>query len=240
MKAIKLLPAMLLITGTNAAIAGTTIDELQNAAQPEFRLLSEDLGAALSYKPLASAEPLGLTGFDIGVSGTVVSLEHADVLEQVTSSGATSNPVVPRVQVIKGLPLNIDIGASYVKVPSSNIKLIGFEAKYAILAGGVATPALAFRGSYTKLSGVDQLDFDTKAIDVSVSKGFAIVTPYIGAGVVWVTSTPKNVPTLKEEKFTEPKYFGGLGFNFALMNLVAEVDRTGDTMSYSLKLGLRF
>ncbi len=240
MKTVKILPALLLVAGANTAIAGSTIDQLQNAIQSEFRLLSEDLGAALSYKPLAPAEPLGITGFDIGLSGTVTDLENVQVLENVTSASASSEVVVPRVQIIKGLPLNIDIGASYVEVQSSNIKLIGFEAKYAILAGGVATPALAFRGTYTKLSGVDQLDFDTKGIDVSVSKGFAFVTPYIGAGMVWITSTPKNVPTLTEEKFREEKYFAGLGINFALLNLALEADRTGEATSYSMKVGLRF
>lgn len=240
MKTVKILSALLLVAGANSAIAGSTIDELQNAIQSEFRLLSEDLGAALSYKPLAPAEPLGITGFDIGLSGTVTDLENAQVLETVTSASASSEVVVPRVQIIKGLPLNFDIGASYVEVPSSNIKLIGFEAKYAILAGGVATPALAFRGTYTKLSGVDQLDFNTKGIDVSVSKGFAFVTPYIGAGMVWITSTPKNVPTLTEEKFREEKYFAGLGINFALLNLALEADRTGEATSYSMKVGLRF
>ena len=214
--------------------------ELQNAAQSEFRLLSEDLGAALSYKALAPAKPLGITGLDIGLSATATDLENVDVLEKVTSSSAPSTLIVPRVQAIKGLPLNIDLGGSYSAVPGSNIKLIGLEAKYAILAGGIPTPALAIRGSYTRLTGVDQLDFDTKGIDISVSKGFAFVTPYIGAGLVWVTSKPKNVAGLTEEKFREEKFFGGFSLNFALMNLAVEADKTGNAVSYGLKLGLRF
>jgi hypothetical protein len=170
MKVVKGITALALLTGTAVAFAGSTIDQLQNATQSEIRLLSEDLGAALSYKPLAPAEPLGITGFDIGVSANATSLEHAAVLEKVTSSSAPSTIVISRIQAIKGLPLNIDIGASYAAVPGSNIRLIGIEAKYAILAGSVATPALAIRGSYTRLSGVDQLAFNTRGIDVSLSK----------------------------------------------------------------------
>jgi hypothetical protein len=232
--------ALALLTGASLAFAGSTIDQLQNASQSEFRLLSEDLGAALSYKPLSPAEPLGITGFDIGVSVNATSLEHAAVLEKVTSSSAPSTLVIPRIQAIKGLPLNIDIGASYAAVPGSNIRLIGIEAKYAILAGGVATPALAVRGSYTRLSGVDQLNFDTRGIDLSLSKGFAVATPYVGVGAVWVTSTPKNVPLLTRETFRENKIFGGVNLNFALFNMAFEADRTGDATSYGVKAGLRF
>ena len=240
MKVVESITALALLTGAAEAFAGGTIDQLQNAAQSEFRLLSEDLGAALSYKPLAPAEPLGITGFDIGVSATATSLKHVAVLEKVTSSSVPVTVVVPRIQAIKGLPLNIDIGASYAAVPGSNIKLIGIEAKYAILAGSVATPALAIRGSYTKLSGVDQLDFNTKGIDISVSKGFAVATPYVGLGTVWVTSTPNNISGLTEEKFRENKIFGGVNLNFGLYNMAFEADKTGDATSYGAKIGLRF
>ena len=240
MKVVESITALALLTCAAEAFAGSTIDQLQNAAQSEFRLLSEDLGAALSYKPLSPAEPLGITGFDIGVSATATSLKHVAVLEKVTSSSAPSTLVIPRIQAIKGLPLNIDIGASYAAVPGSNIRLIGVEAKYAILAGSVTTPALAIRGSYTRLSGVDQLDFDTRGIDVSLSKGFTVVTPYVGVGAVWVTSTPNNILGLTEEKFRKNKIFGGVNLNFGLFNMAFEADKTGDATSYGAKIGLRF
>lgn len=239
MRSIKTLLMLATLACASTAFAGSKIDELQNATQAEFRLLSEDLGAALSYKLLSPAEPLGLTGFDISVSASETKLENTRILEKVSSSSVSPNFIVPRVQVVKGLPLNIDIGASYSAVPKTDIKLIGVEAKYAILAGGVATPAVAVRGSYTKLSGVDQLDFDTKGIDLSVSKGFAFATPYIGVGSVWVTSTPNDVP-LTEETFNLTKIFGGVNLNFGLLNMAFEADKTGDAFSYGAKLGLRF
>lgn len=223
----------------STAFAGSEIDELQNANQSEFRLLSEDLGAALSYKLLSPAEPLGVTGFDISVSATATDLQHVQILEKVTSSSAPSTLVVPRIQVVKGLPLDIDVGASYSAVPGSNIKLIGLEAKYAILAGGVATPAVAVRASYSRLTGVDQLDFNTKGVDLSVSKGFAFATPYAGVGALWVSSTPNGVP-LTEETFNQTKFFGGVNLNFGLINMALEADKTGDAVSYGAKLGIRF
>jgi hypothetical protein len=216
------------------------IDQLQNASQAEFRLLSEDLGAALSFKPLAPAEPLGITGFDIGVAATATSLEHSAVLKKVTSSSGFSTAVVPSLHVTKGLPFGIDVGAIYMMVPKIEVTLWGLHAKYAILDGGIGTPALAVRGSYTRVSGIDQLDFDTKGLDLSLSKGIANLTPYVGVGTVWVTSTPKNAGPLTEEKFNQTKVFGGLNVSLALLNMAFEVDKTGDALSYGAKVGLRF
>ena len=104
-------------------------------------------------------------------------------------------------------------------------------------------PAIALRGSYTQLDGVDQLDFNTKGIDLSISKGFALFTPYGGVGKVWVTSTPNLIPNPAnpvEESFTLNKAFVGLNMNFVLVNVALEGDKTGDATSYGVKLGFRF
>jgi len=215
------------------------IDQLQNIVQGQFRLLSEDLGAALSYHAQIPAEPLGITGFDFGVGVTATKMENAAILQQVTSDDADATIYVPTLRLHKGLPAGFDIGLTYASVPGSNIRYTGGELRYAILKGGVASPALAVRGSITKLSGVDQLAFDTRGIDVSISKGLAFLTPYAGIGRVWIESTP-NVSGLQKEEFSLTKVFVGIGMNFALLNVTMQVDKTGDATSSSLKLGWRF
>jgi hypothetical protein len=104
----------------------------------------------------------------------------------------------------------------------------------------VASPALGVRASFTKLSGVDQLSMDTRGVDISISKGFAFITPYAGLGRVWVESDPHGTAGLRKEEFSLDKAFVGVGMNFALLNLNLEADKTGNVSSYSLKLGLRF
>ena len=216
------------------------IDQLQTAAQAEFRLLSEDLGAALSYHAQIPAEPLGITGFDIGVGVTATRLEHSGIWQKVTSDDADTTLYVPTLRVHKGLPAGFDIGLTYAAIPGSNIRYTGGELRYAILKGGVASPALAVRGSITRLSGVDQLAFDTRGIDVSISKGFAFLTPYAGIGRVWIESDPRGTGGLQKEEFSLTKLFVGIGMNFAVLNLNVQADKTGDASSYSLKLGWRF
>ena len=99
---------------------------------------------------------------------------------------------------------------------------------------------MAVRGSYTTLQGVDRLDLDTKALDISISKGFALLTPYAGGGKVWVDSTPDSRTGLRPEDFSYSKYFVGLNVNFGLINIAMETDKTGDATSYSAKFGWRF
>ncbi len=59
-----------------------------------------------------------------------------------------------------------------------------------------------------KLSGVDQLDLRTSSVDLSVSKGFAFLTPYAGIGRVDVRSSAPGT-LLKQEKFGLDKVFAG-------------------------------
>ena len=205
------------------------------AAQPAFKTFSEDLGSALSYKPITPPTPLGITGFDLGMEVTSTKMRNLDT----ATNSSMSSLIVPKLHLYKGLPLNIDVGAFYSSVPTTNIKLYGGELRYAIVEGGVATPAVGIRGSVTKLTGVDQLAFGTKGLDISISKGFAMFTPYIGVGRVWVNSTPDAATGLQKESFQQGKVFIGGNLNLGV-NLALEYDKTGSAQSYSAKVGIRF
>ncbi|MGH8630517.1 MAG: hypothetical protein ACREU7_07100 [Burkholderiales bacterium] len=221
------------------AVRADGFDQLGTLLQPQFRLLSEDLGAALSYKPMVPAEPLGITGFDVGVEVSATDLQSEQALEQAINEDVPGVLPIARLHAHKGLPFGLDIGLSYSAVPDLDIELWGGELRYAILKGGVTMPALALRGSFTKVQGVDELDFETRAVDLSLSKGFAFLTPYAGVGRVWVTSTPK-VSGLTEEDFGLNKYFAGLNVALGIVSFAAEADKTGDAWTYGAKAALRF
>ena len=114
------------------AFAGD-LNNIAALAQNEFRLLSEDLGSALSYKPLTPTTPLGLTGFDLGLAVTSTKLQNKAAFTTATAgAGDLSNIIVPSLRLHKGLPFGIDVGIMYSAVPSTNIKLVGGEVRYAI------------------------------------------------------------------------------------------------------------
>ncbi|MEQ1588817.1 MAG: hypothetical protein ABL902_00495, partial [Gallionella sp.] len=103
--------AVLCVLGwfTSATWAGNTIDPSQfTGAQANFKIFSEDLGAALSYKAVTPPAPLGITGFDLGLEVTSTKMRNLDI-----ATGGSNTLPVPKLHVYKGLPMNFDIGAVY-------------------------------------------------------------------------------------------------------------------------------
>jgi hypothetical protein len=223
-----------------SAFAGD-LSGLANLSQAEFRLMSEGLGSAFSYKPVTPTTPLGITGFDIGleVTGTDISKSAAALSKAGASASTMDTMMIPKVHFNKGLPLGIDFGAFIGNATDISGTLIGGELRYALIDGGIATPAVGIRGAFTNLSGPSQLSFNTRSVDISISKGFAVITPYGGVGQVWVNSTP-NVAGLSNENFMQGKVFAGASFNLGLLNLAMEADKTGNAMSWGVKMGLRW
>jgi hypothetical protein len=202
------------------AQAGTLNIPLE-LSQAEFKDISKELGLAVSYLPLSPAEPLGIIGFDAGLEVTAASTK-SDSWKSVGDPPKTI--IVPKLHVQKGLPFGIDVGAIYSSVPGLNVQLVGGEIKYAIIGGNIALPAVAVRGTYTKLLGVDSLDLSTVSADLSVSKGFTFITPYAGAGVVRVTSKANVAGGPTEEKQNLSKGFVGVRISLAVINFVFEAD----------------
>jgi hypothetical protein len=240
----KAIAAIALLGIAPPCFAASDINNLPSLSQSEFKSISQDLGAISSYKAVSPAEPLGITGFDIGLEVTGTELKHKAIWDKATLSTDSVPSIlpVPKLHIIKGLPLNFDVGVVYTKAPSTNVSVLGGEVRYAIMEGSTVLPAVAVRGTMTKLSGVDELDFSTKGLELSISKGFAMLTPYAGIGQVWVDSKPRGTAAtvLSKESFQQTKYYAGVNVNFALLNVGLDYDNTDSTNSYTLKLGWRF
>ena len=224
--------------------AAPNLNLIDTLGQNFFRLLSEDVGAAISYRAVQPAEPLKVPGFDISAVVSVSELVNADQwLSAIDASDSTTQIILPKIQATIGLPYSFDIGAFYSNSSNTDISITGAELKYAILDGSTLMPAIAVRATYTQLDGIDQLYMDTKGADISISKGFAFFTPYAGIGSVWVNSKPRAEAAavgLEEESFQLNKYFVGANFSLAIISLAVEGDKTGDATAYSVKLGLRW
>ncbi|HBA86791.1 MAG TPA: hypothetical protein DCZ75_02055 [Geobacter sp.] len=239
--------SMSLLIGTQAM--AKDINFSSAISQENFKSLSKQAGAAISYKNTAPAAPLGLTGFDAGVELSAIKVS-GDYWDTAFGGNSPSFLVLPKIRARKGLPFGIDVGAMYSYVPDSNIKLFGVEVSKAILEGSVATPAVGVRATYTKLTGVNELDLQTAGIDASISKGFLFLTPYAGAGGVWVSSKAKgNLQTLAitangaplgSENVFQPRVFAGLKFSpLPLLGFTGEVEYQQRPI-YSLKAALSF
>lgn len=229
-----------------AADISFTTASVSGFGQKEFKNLSKEAGAALGYRNMAPAAPLGVTGFDIGVEVSAININKSSKdWSSAFNNDAPSYLVIPKIRARKGLPLGIDVGAMYSYVPDSNIKLYGAELSKAILDGGMATPAVGVRATYTKLAGVNDLSLQTYGVDASVSKGFLFITPYAGAGMMWVNSNARGnlhtlVPSLTSETISVPRVFGGLKLSpLPLLGITAEAEYAARPI-YSLKAAVSF
>lgn len=237
----KLVPLLIVAAGLSPWVHAAELSALSSLSQAEFRTVSEDLGGAFSYKPVSPPAALGVTGFDIGleVTATDISKSSAALSKASAGSSTVNTLLVPKLHIHKGLPLGLDVAGFISSIPAINATLVGAELRYALIDGGTATPAVGIRGAFTNLNGSNQLSFSTRSVDISVSKGFTVFTPYAGIGQVWVNSTP-NVAGLSNESFTQGKVFAGANINLGLINFALEADKTGNTSSWSLKFGFRW
>ena len=215
-------------------------------SQDDFKSLTKEAGAALGYRNMAPAEPLGITGFDLGAELSAVGIDkNSSYWNSAFGNDAPAYLVIPKIRARKGLPFGIDVGGMFSYVPNSNIKLYGAELSKSILDGTAATPALGVRATYTKLSGVSDLSLQTYGVDASVSKGFLFITPYAGAGMLWINSEAKGnlktlVPTLESESTTVPRLFAGVKITpFPLFGITAEAEYA-ERPIYSLKAAISF
>jgi hypothetical protein len=116
--------------------------------------------------------------------------------------------------------------------------MYGGELKWAILKGSLATPAVALRGTYTALTGVDTMDLSTYGADISISKGVGPLTPYAGVGEIWINSS-STVSGLDDESVSTSHYFVGTKLTFLLLSLAVEAD-FAEVPSYGFRVGLGF
>jgi len=229
--------AALLAAFAIPAVAGD-LPSLGALTQDQFRKLSEDLGAALSYKGVTPATPLGLVGFDVGVEVSATDIQNSDLF-RLAGNSSPDYIVVPKLHIYKGLPWGFDIGAFVGGASEVGATVYGLDARWAILDDGVATPAVALRISGTQSSDIGSLKVATYAADLMVSKKLTIATPYLGVGVVH-TKADAGIGGLADESFNKNRVFGGLNLNLAIVNLAFEAEKLGDNTTLSAKAGWRF
>lgn len=211
-------------------------------ANSKFEDVVKQAGSVIAYRGIAPGEPQGISGFDVGVEVSAFKIDTDIWDEVVKSENAPGYLGAPKLHVRKGLPFGIDLGASYAVVPNSNIKVIGGEIQYAILDGSVALPALAVRGHYSTLLGVDDLDLKSYGADVVVSKGILMFTPYAGVGVLrtdgqYAGDDPTLKANLKDQSATTSRVFGGVQIALTLLRITLDAE-FAEVPVYTAKVSL--
>lgn len=235
--------AAAMLSGAGAAVAADNDISLSpSMSQSSFNTLVDELGMVTAYAPFSPAETLGVTGFELGASLTMAKIDESVWNDALSDADAPSMLPVPRLMLRKGLPLGIDIGASYTSIPDSNVTIVGGELRKSLVDGTTAVPAVSVLGHFSNLSGVDDLDLSTYGVDLGISKGFAMFTPYGGIGQVWYEGTEHATSVdFNARESSETRGYLGMRIGFLpYMNLIAQADFTAALNSYTLRLNLGF
>ncbi|MGQ7845030.1 hypothetical protein ACUNV4_11175 [Granulosicoccus sp. 3-233] len=230
------LGSMMMVPGV---LQADSLGALGNLDQTRFEELAENLGAATHYKSVTPAEGLGIIGFDVGFSLSSSDIDSELFDDASEGSFDASDFNLARVQVHKGLPFGLDIGASIARGIDNDATVLGAELRYALLDGGIVSPAVGLRASYSQMEGIDDLDVNNAALELSISKGFLVLTPYAGIGIVRTKADPAAETGLMEESVDLEKLYVGLTINLGLA-VTLEADQTGDINTYTAKAGIRF
>lgn len=203
-------------------------------SQAGFDSFAEDVGAASVYRAVAPADPLGVIGFDIAVEATQSTIDGTSV-------------IIPKLKFQKGLPGNIDIAGYYTVLPTSALTgissdgtSIGVALSYAIWEGSTVKPALAVRGSYTTLDIPNAIAVNTTGIDLTISKGIALLSPYAGVGLVNMSGTDNSGAGNAGYSGQHSRYFVGANLNLKVMDIAFETGNTGGHAATTIKMGFRF
>jgi hypothetical protein len=193
--------------------------------------LLEHLADAVAFPNLSPAEPLGLLGFEITVASGGPRTDDGDGWWRNAIGGGSAVGVLPAHRLIarKGLPGRIDLGAQVGEVLGE--RFWGAELRWAFFEGGMLTPAVGLRASFTRLDaageGIDA-DLDVLEGQLTVSKGFGPLTPYGALGyrradgeARWVAEGTVPVAAgLEDDHMT---LTGGVRFTVFPFRLMAEV-----------------
>ncbi|NOZ52983.1 MAG: hypothetical protein GXP08_07535 [Gammaproteobacteria bacterium] len=231
------LSALCLFTA-HSAQADQQINELTTLIDNQFKDLTQSLDVAQSYRVISTTKPLNTLNFNVGFEVTTTKVEPDSLLEQITPRKSPNALHMPRLHVRKGLPHGWDVGAFYSSLPDTDLQIYGGELRYSLFNQHRSLPALAVRGTYSYLSGVEDLYLTSTGLEFSVSKGFSGLTPYAGFGATWVDG--EDELSGYRENLTQTKYFLGLNFNLGLFNFAAETQQNGESSTTKAKFGLRF
>lgn len=178
------------VATSSSACAGVRVDE------EGFRAFAQELGVATASLALQPAETLGLNGFAMGLSYTSTTLSSdADYWGKahVWGEPRDSMPFVA-LNLRKGLPFSLEVGATVGLVPDSEMTILGGEVKYALHEDTAwPVPDLAVRVWGNAMVGNRDMSLYNLGLDAIVSVPFGLggavqITPILGYSMQMVFS----------------------------------------------------
>jgi hypothetical protein len=234
---------LLSILALFAAVPAAASWKVNGDASPEdFRAFHRRFSSDAYFFPRHGAAPLGLVGFEAYADATYDKGFDDESFNTTAVKGDYTGGFlsIARVGVRKGLPGGFDLGVSYGKALGGDVKLVSAELQYAILNGGLVSPALSVRVTGTRTIDPQAYRLDQYGAEVLLSKGFVVVTPYIGAGIVHSRGTLDSPLGFSlQETTTRPVIYAGVTLNLLVPKIHVEVEK-GEVLQAAVRVGIGF
>lgn len=180
-----------------------------------YRIMAKELGTAIANKPMAPGETLGVNGFQVGLANTFAFI-RTGTLDGTNVTGwdlaMTDNDpdtdddpqpylFIPQLQLRKGLPLSLEVGANFGWIGLSNTGVFGGYGRWAVMEGYRKLPDLTFQLGYAGYVGNDELELGV--MDASATVGYslpfgvtqgihqAVFSPYVAFGINSIHAAPR-------------------------------------------------
>jgi hypothetical protein len=233
---------LLLLALLAAAPARASWSVSPRATRGDFEAFHRRFSSDAYFYPRHSASPLGLVGFEIYADATYdEKFDNQSFNDTATEGDFTGGFLsVARVGARKGLPGGLDLGVSYGKALNGDVKLISGEIQYAISHGGLLSPAFSVRVTGTRTIDAAAYTLDQYGAELLLSKGFTVLTPYVGAGFVRSRGRlDRDALPSFEDTETRGVAFAGFTLNLLLPKINVEVEK-GEALQAAVRVGFGF
>lgn len=210
-----------------------------DAPRADFEEFHRRFSSAAYAYPRHGAAPLGWVGFEVYADAAVdQDFDDQPYAATVIDGDLTGDLLaVARVGVRKGLPGRVDVGLSLGRALGSGLELGSAEVQWAAIAGGPLSPALSIRLTGTRLLEGGAYDLDQLGAEVLASKGFAVLTPFLGAGVMRSRGRlDSSLGAGFEVTDTQTFLYGGVTLNLLLPKITVEVEKA-DVVQAAVRVG---
>jgi hypothetical protein len=231
----------------NDAHSSCFFDLHPELTQEEFKEFTAELGSVMRFRQLGDTLTLGKGNIDISVQYATAPIDDSKGAWNNTMSHPTADHYLgrsiefPRIVARFGVSDRVDVGAWGGLDPHANYGLVGVDTKIALLTQGPARPvSVALRPSFTSLVGPSEVWSSNASIDLSVSRAFGNVSPYVGVAATASLSVERSAEVHLDPATAQGSLaYAGLSYRWKALMLSAEVEKAALT-SYAFRIGTRF
>lgn len=231
----------------NGAHTSCFFDLHPELTQEEFKEFTAELGSVLRFRQLGETDTLGKGNVEISVQYAASPIDDSKGAWNNTMSHPTAGHYLgdsiafPRFVARFGVTDRVDVGAWGGLDPHANYGLVGADTKIALMKQGLSRPvSVSIRPSLTSLVGPSEVWVGNASIDLSVSRAFGRLSPYVGLATTASLAIERSDDVDLDPATADGSLaYAGVSYRWRSLMVSAEVEKAA-LFSYGFRIGTRF